>query len=58
MDLGLDKRGGLVRHRVAIPLSDLNAEGATIKDFTITDASGGGAATFYVDEIRLVVSGP
>jgi hypothetical protein len=45
-------------HRVAIPLSDLNAEGATINDFTITDASGGGASTFYIDEIHLVASGP
>jgi hypothetical protein len=45
-------------HRVAIPLSDLNAEGASIDDFTITDASGGGASTFYIDEIRLVAGGP
>jgi hypothetical protein len=45
-------------HRVTIPLNLLNPEGVPFAWFDIGDASGKGAATFYIDEIRLVAAGP
>lgn len=45
-------------HRVAVPLNILNLEGKPVSWFDMGDASGVGAATFYIDEIRFVASGP
>ncbi len=45
-------------YMVMIPLSHLNPEGKPIAWFDIGDASGDGAATFYLDEIRFVATGP
>ena len=45
-------------HRVAVPLSTLNPVRQPFVWFDIGNASGNGAATFYIDEIRFVVSGP
>jgi len=45
-------------YKVSIPLSVLNPEGLLFEWFNIMDASGNGAATFYIDEIRFVTAGP
>ena len=45
-------------HRVAVPLNLLNPKGKSIAWFDIGDASGNGASTFYIDEIRFVSPGP
>ena len=45
-------------YKVSIPLSVLNPEGLLFEWFNIMDASGNGASTFYIDEIRFVAAGP
>jgi hypothetical protein len=45
-------------YRVSIPLSVLNPERLLFEWFNIVDASGNGASTFYIDEIRFVTAGP
>ena len=43
--------------RVMVPLNLLNPEGKAIGWFDFGDASGNGASTFYIDEIRFVGTG-
>jgi len=43
-------------YKVSIPLSVLNPERLLFEWFNIMDASGIGAATFYIDEIRFVAA--
>jgi hypothetical protein len=50
--------GGNQWHKVTVPLEALNPEGEIFGWFDIGDASGGGSATFYVDEIYFVATGP
>ena len=45
-------------YKVSLPLSVLNPENLLFEWFNIMDASGNGAATFYIDEIRFVSAGP
>ncbi len=45
-------------HRVTVPLNLLNPEGKAIGWIDFGDASGNGASTFFIDEIRFVSAGP
>jgi hypothetical protein len=45
-------------HQVALPLNLVNSKGKSISWFDMGDASGDGASTFYIDEIRFVSTGP
>lgn len=50
-------KGSVFPDRRVLP-GQLNPEGNPLAWFDIGDASGDGAATFYIDEIRFVASGP
>ena len=41
-----------------VPLSTLNPDGGSMAWFDIGDASGNGASTFYIDEMRFVAVDP
>jgi len=45
-------------HQVVIPLSVLNPDSENFGWFDLGDASGNGASTFYIDEIRFVSARP
>jgi len=45
-------------HRVAVPLSVLNPSLGNFGWFDIGNASGNGAANFFIDEIRFVTTKP
>ncbi|MBC8505833.1 MAG: hypothetical protein ISR58_00075 [Anaerolineales bacterium] len=45
-------------HVVMVPLSTLNPDGGSMAWFDIGDASGNGASTFYIDEMRFVAVDP
>lgn len=45
-------------HQVLVPLSVLSPDGGEIDQINFVDMSGGGASTFYLDEIRFVAAGP
>ena len=47
-----------VWYQVSIPLSVLNPERLLFEWFNMMDASGNGASTFYIDEIRFVSAVP
>lgn len=45
-------------HQVVLPLDLVNLEGNFISWFDFGDASGNGASTFFIDEMRFVTAGP